>query len=209
MIINWTRLQIIVLIGAVVLAISFYFIGYFTYLVPVTNEIEEEKERLNIQEQVLANSMEESETVDDTNLSTQMQQSLPIEKGTDQLLVLLNEIQNDSNSEIIQMTSADTEVENMVGTDEQTDLEDLKATQYQLQVSTDSYQSMYDFLQGLKEANRLLNIEQIQFGEETDNNLDFSVTFSAYFSPSLQNLIIESPSYQFVPTGEKTTPFPK
>ncbi|MRH42971.1 hypothetical protein GH741_09765 [Aquibacillus halophilus] len=212
MIAKWSRIHIIILILSILAAISVYFAGYYHYVIPVTNQIEDSSELLTIQENTLANTSPQEEA-GDSSLSTESQRKLPVAKDNDRLLITLNDIASNSNSVITEISITEAavgNVENTENTDQLlTSLAGLTTINYQLQVSVANYQEMYSFLQQLTDTDRLLNIDQLIFGAAGEGNLDFSVTLSTFYSPSLLNLQVEAPTYDFQPSAEKTTPFPE
>ncbi|WP_186576263.1 hypothetical protein [Aquibacillus kalidii] len=206
MIIQWNRIHIIIVTVAVLLPFALYFIGRSYYVGPLSDQVKSAQNQLQIQKNLLAKAQQELD--ENATPTTELQKQLPVEQATDQLLLLLSDIETKANSTINQLALAGQDKQNEATDTEQTGISSaVKEVQYQLQVTSENYVGMYNFIQGLSAAERLVTIEQLEFSEAAEDSIAFSVTFSAYYNPDLAALKVEAPTYEFKPSAEKTTPF--
>ncbi|MCT2537950.1 hypothetical protein NC661_02040 [Aquibacillus koreensis] len=212
MTIRWSRLHSLLLILVIVLAVGIFVAGYMGFIQPLEEQVIDIQDEIDLQEQLIANAENNNESLDS---STNLQLQLPIDKQTDQMLVRLKEIQEVSNSSINQYTiehrSTGNEATDAESANDQTSAipNNVGSIYYQLQVTSGNYQQMYQFLNELREMDRIVSIDSLQFGPNTNENFDFSVSFTAYYSPTLNGLRIEAPTFEYEPSAAKETPFPE
>ena len=90
MMMKWSRLQLFILVGVVVLAVLSYAVGYYLYVSPIKNQVEATEQRLETQQQIL-NQQVEGKVSD--KLTTDLQRQLPTNEATDRLLLLLRQVE--------------------------------------------------------------------------------------------------------------------
>ena len=189
MMMKWSRLQLFILVGVVVLAVLSYAGGYYLYVSPIKNQVEATEQRLETQQQIL-NQQVEGKVSDE--LTTDLKRQLPTNEATDRLLLLLRQVEARSESTIAQISiSESTSLDTIT-----TSMEDLESITYQLLVSSPSFDQMHTFLSELESLDRLISINQLQFNQQdSEDYLNFSVSFSAYYNPTLIDIEIEAPLF--------------
>ncbi|MDL4841671.1 hypothetical protein [Aquibacillus rhizosphaerae] len=215
MMIKWTRLQQMLLILVIVLGAASYLFGHIFFVQPIKNDVQLVKEEIEFQEHIIANAKKKVDDSEQLETSTSLQQKVSVGKQTDQLLLLLKNIQDISNSTINQYSISyeplTTEQDTGGNANDQgtQGIAGIETINYELQVNSDNYSQMYTFLQELRSMERIVEINSIQFGSDAGDDFGFSVGFTAFYSPNLEELEPEAPTFEHQPSADKKTPFPQ
>lgn len=202
-----SRIQIYLILLAFLTAVALYYGGYHLYVVPIKNEASQLKHQLVNYEKAIAETGKETEGSDALS-SSSAQRFLPVVHATDQLLLNLQEaeIQSGSNIQALSLVQADDEMTE--GTNQPVPIpEEIKAINYHVEATAGNYSQLYVFLSELQQMDRLIDFKLIKFGRETENRLQFTVTFQAFYDPSLPALAGEMPEETFLPPAGKKSPF--
>ncbi|WP_138415525.1 type 4a pilus biogenesis protein PilO [Aquibacillus sediminis] len=194
---RYTYLSLILLAFVILVPVLIY----IYVLSPVESEVRQLEEQLQVQKQILAEG-EQTEEEDDLENSSALQVKLPVTKANDQLLMLLNQLEQDTNSTVTSFSiNSNDSTNTMISSD-------LSVISYQLQLTSPSYESMELFLEKLSNLERIVTVTSISFSSTSAADMSYSVAFSAYYDPALSELESETPSYDYTPPSQKNSPFP-
>ena len=197
--ISWNKMHVFLLVLVMFISIGVYFGGYFYFISPVQSKVATVSEQLAIQEQIIANTDLSNTEVEDEQptRSTNLQKKLPVEKNLDQLLLLLNQIENNTDVTIQQIISENTSL-NKTMTKQLTNYsEEIESLPMQIQLSSKNQASLNTFLQELSNLERIVNIDVIQIGAIGEKQMESTIGLTAFYNPSLTTLLIEAPTFEY------------
>ncbi|MCQ6273521.1 LysM peptidoglycan-binding domain-containing protein [Bacillus sp. V3B] len=224
---KWTIIGMIILLTLLIVGI------YFFVLYPKMGLIDQKEKELKTQQQLL--SVLESKRVEPTKnkfASTSIQELVPVKPLTEQLLLDIEKAEVVSGSFVSRMSFADSEV-NIV---EETNVEDgqaasdnsgeqepttislpegVKKITVSMNIESPSYFELEDFIGTLERSKRITVVESIDFtgsdevieADQEDEPLSFQVTLSAFYMPTLTDLIDQLPKMENPGPAKRKNPF--
>ncbi|WP_407269605.1 hypothetical protein [Radiobacillus sp. PE A8.2] len=204
--IEWNRTSLIVSILSAIIVIGVCFAGYSYYIQPTLEQKQLLADQLAIQEEVIANQQNGA-----LESSTELQRIVPVENNFPALLLQMEEVEAATGSQImnINVTSENAQAINNTNetNQEAATTTNTERVSYQLNVVTTNFNTMHRFIDQLSELERLVEIDSIQFSQQPENNFNFTVSISTFYSPELSNLEVEAPDYNFEQPANKRNPF--
>lgn len=197
------------LTGVIVLTASvlLYTGGYYLFVTPAKANVSELETQLGIQEELISGANSSSE---ETSLasSTQLQEKIPVVKATDQMLLKIKQIETESKAMISSLSLIPIEAQTTQSSDEGKTIPDgVEQIGYFIEASAENYGQMDAFLKKIAEMDRLIDIELVQFSNDTEEQLKFSVSFTTYYVPKLSTLSEEIPEETYQAPAGRTSPF--
>lgn len=266
MTLRFSKKEIIILVGTVVLAALFILGGYFLYLSPKKTEISTKEAQLKSEQQLLTaiqGQLSETTVPSVENIS-ELQKKVPVKQQLEQLILDLEKAEVVSGSFISNMAfsegdvaaptqentatqeqtteQANQETNNQQQTDNQAETNNQQQTTDQAQTNTNTeeaepaatplpagikkltvtlsvksptYYDLIKFIETLESLNRLVVVETVAFSggkeltnlEEEQEELSYSLTFSAFYMPTLEDLQNQLPELETPAPSNKTNPF--
>ncbi|WP_077621356.1 hypothetical protein [Sediminibacillus massiliensis] len=177
MILRWTRLRLILLAGCLLIVPLAFISGWQYYVSPLKSEAEQ----VVVSLKSVQTSTKGSGAAEQKDDSVENFRMLPADRKTDEVLTMLWEIESGTKSTIENISSIEDHdyfLEELNGPD----LSGLKSLSYRIDVTASDYKAMTSFLKKVEERERLINIERIQFGDTTEENLNFSIIFRTFYN---------------------------
>lgn len=229
--IEWSRSSLVVLVFGCVLVLLLFLLGQRLWFSPIEAEINQREDAIMQEEKILAaiEANQGEEEREQILSSRTMQQQLPVIPLMDQMLIGLDRAENSSTSLIHSIAISDTEsllpiqetveedAEN-VDTETQADVQSMEETvqiieglhtlQFAVDITSENYEEMIEFLNELQSLPRVTQIESIQFETpDSERELGYSLLMNSYYQPLYADLANEAPQYHYGAASEKVTPF--
>ncbi|SDI92631.1 hypothetical protein [Salimicrobium halophilum] len=204
----WNRNQSMLLGVLVAVVVVVGFLLYTMWLSPLT----EEKESLDNQVATKENAVEilredsGSDAISELE-SKQLQNILPVEKQEDQFLLMLERAEAASRTSIQSIARVDGSAPA-----EETEDPGVQPLTYELEMVSETFGDLMQFLSNLEGMERYSLIQSITFDssaveEGSGEVLYYFVRVSTYHYPTLEALEPEAPSYNYGDPSGKVTPF--
>lgn len=204
--IKLNRIHIFTGFAVLIAASLIYMLGYYLLITPAAARVNQLENQLDIQKDLIAESSSISK--DFPSSSAGLQQKLPVGKAMDHMLVDIKQIASQSETAIHHLSLVPVKMENAGASEDPVLLpEGVERVNFYMNATVENYQQMHEFLDGLTGMDRLIDINLIQFGSEVEGRLDFSVSFYAFYAPSLSALIEEAPEEVFPNPAGRESPF--
>ncbi|WNS74461.1 pilus assembly protein PilO [Bacillus sp. DTU_2020_1000418_1_SI_GHA_SEK_038] len=221
-------------ITGIILLILLFTGLYFLYIQPLKTTLANKQRELQTEEQLLSvieNQIKETGT--DTFESTEaLQKEIPVQPLVEQLLLDIEKAETVSGSLVSNMDFSDSELEEESAEETQeTDDEEtaekadekpsipmpagMKKTTVVLTVKSADYFSLEKFIQSLESETRTIIVENLQiYGQDEIISADqeklaieTEITISAFYMPTLTDLIDQLPKMEVPNTSNKKNPF--
>lgn len=222
-------------ISVILFLIALFVALYFFVLYPKSNEVSMKEVELSTQEQILS-TLQNKITSTNTNTfqnTVALQKMVPVKPLSQQLLLDIEKAEVVSGSFVVSMSFEDSEVE--VPETEQQNAEETEAADGEveeeeesiplptgvkkitvtLNVESPSYFEFEEFLRILEDSERITVVESIDFSaneeiiemEQESTPLSYEVILSAFYMPTLTDLIEHLPKIATPEPANKKNPF--
>ncbi|MGV2622249.1 UNVERIFIED_CONTAM: hypothetical protein N8J90_13720 [Halobacillus marinus] len=231
--VEWSRSVLYLVIVCCLLTSAVLVTGYRLLVSPAKTEAKAAATLLAEETAVLDAMKSKKEKLESESLrsSRTIQQQLPVIPLIDQLLLELEKAEAASGSMITKLETLEKgeeepgEEEEGVETDveeeavslepeDQSDntsvkaIEGLRTLRFSVDVTSLSYPDMMDFLESLREAKRVIQIEAIKYERpDPGGPLSYSMVIESYYQPLYEELVNEAPRYQYEARSGKSVPF--
>ncbi|MFJ8264562.1 LysM peptidoglycan-binding domain-containing protein [Peribacillus asahii] len=226
-----SKLLLFALIMIVVIGGGLYV--YFFHFQPLQQKVNELEAAITKEKQELAmiDGTGQSSTKKEVVNTSELQQKIPVQPLTDQIVLSLEEAEVASGTLITSLTfqeeekdeqqSSETEDYLGIGTEtESTDKSEVnlpngvKQIQAEMTVASPSYKELETFVKEIEELPRMAKVERLQFAGTQEarelvvepENLSFQVVVSFYYYPELEELVQQLPNYEAPPASDKENP---
>ncbi|MFB1051775.1 type 4a pilus biogenesis protein PilO [Paraliobacillus sp. JSM ZJ581] len=178
MIIEWNRRYSVALIFIVLMLILGGIFGFYKYVYPAQTEVKQLEEEIASQEKLINEVKDNQQAISEATVrNEQLERQLPKTILIDQLLVELEDIESASDIAISKIVAS-----------EASDLPEsypaLNSPNYSIAFSSDNYDDMYTFLDELTHAERILEINQLEYEQNSENGMNAVVNITAFSSKS-------------------------
>ncbi|WP_050615925.1 GspMb/PilO family protein [Bacillus testis] len=216
-----SKKQMLIVVGASLLAAIVIAVLFFWKVYPMQNSIVLKEQELRNQENVVAALQSKAKPVQEVSFekSTQLQKKLPVKPLVQQIVMNIEKAETISNSFVQNMSFSEDgtggEGESNTVSAAQPGVEGLQKMTVTLNVQSPTYKELNAFLSTIEGMQRILTIDNLTFtGEEEVTSieqsaapLDYSLTVSAYYAPALQDLEKDLPAMDKPQPGRKANPF--
>jgi type IV pilus assembly protein PilO len=224
--------KLILLFGTLLLVILFVF-AQFYLLAPLKSDLETKEQSLKTEQKLLdvitqKKSEETTKVVEDTR---ELQKKVPVTPLQEQFILDLEQAEIISNSRILSMgfskdaeafsevaetTATETDATTQTQTEQQPVVtgNGLKKLTVNLSVESKTYEDLEKFISTLESLKRIVVVESINYSggeeittlEQEKEDLSYSLTISAYYYPTLEDLIAELPKIDAPEPANKKNP---
>lgn len=209
--------------------------GYFLIISPKITQVTMKENELKSQEQLLSvlqtqDTPTSSVTVEN---ATALQKQVPVKPQTEQLLLDIEKAEVASGSFVSNMQFSDGEVQNQTGNEQQGNTQQnangnaetnkqttslpngLKKVTVDITIESPDYPELEKFIKTIEKSERILVVEAIDFtandeiisDDQTDKILTSQVKLSAFYMPTLSDLIDQLPKLETPEPAHKKNPF--
>lgn len=176
MIIEWNRRYSVALILIVLMLILGGVLGFYKYVDPTQKELKQLEEEIVSQEKLIKEVKANQKAISEATVrNEQLEKQLPKTLLVDQLLVEIEALEEASDIAISKIVAS-----------EATDLPEaypaLISTNYSIEFNADNYDTMYTFIDKLTNAERILEIGQLEYEQNSENGMKAIVNITAFSS---------------------------
>ncbi|MEQ6375675.1 type 4a pilus biogenesis protein PilO [Bacillaceae bacterium S4-13-56] len=180
---------------------------YFFSVQPLVKEKEKVESSLQSQKQlltVLQDRLEKQQNQDNRADSLSLQNQLPLEPFYEQLILEIDQAQSKSNSKVQSYSISDPQQFNLPT---QKEAMTMMQVTFNMQVVSPTYEDMIEFINQLENSDRIISVNNISFmGYQTEVDLPFQLTFSAYYIEGLDTLQGTKPQMKSPDSSNKQNP---
>ncbi|MFD2657483.1 type 4a pilus biogenesis protein PilO [Gracilibacillus thailandensis] len=178
MTIKWTRITLFWLIMIVLFVVSIYFVGKLYLLDPLENKKTSIEQKVDTQSMYIENAEMWQETV--SGISTETLHKLPITKGNNQIVRMMDQAVKDSGLTIEQILVEEKSPE---------EGDNLHRLMYQVEGIAPSYESFQQFVTQIIANERIIEIFELSIDREdkTEAAFQFNIQFYAFYAPDFKN----------------------
>jgi type IV pilus assembly protein PilO len=224
--------KLILLFGTLLLVVLFVF-AQFYLLSPLKSDLDTKEQSLVTEQKLLdvitqKKSEETTKVVEDTR---ELQKKVPVSPLQEQFILDLEQAETVSNSKILSMgfakdagaitevaetTATETDATTQTETEQQSAVtgNGLKKLTVSLSVESKTYEDLEKFISTLESLKRIVVVESINYSggeeittlEQEKEDLSYSLTISAYYYPTLEDLIAELPKIDAPEPANKKNP---
>ncbi len=175
----------------VLFVVSIYFVGKLYLLAPLENKKTSIEQKVDTQTMYIENAEMWQETV--SGISTETLHKLPITKGNNQIVRMMDQAVKDSGLTIEQISVEEKSAE---------EGDNLHSLMYQVEGIAPSYESFQQFVTQIIANERIIEIFELSIDREdkTEAAFQFNIQFYAFYAPDLKKLELE------ITNKEKSTP---
>ncbi|RID88171.1 LysM domain-containing protein [Peribacillus asahii] len=228
-----SKLLLFILIMVVVIGGGLYV--YFLHFQPLQQKMNELEAAITKEKQELAMIDEtgQSSTKKEVINTSELQQKIPVEPLTDQIVLSLEEAEVASGTLITSLTFQEEEedeqqsleTEDYLGTETEKETENtgksevnlpngVKQIRAEMTVTSPSYKELETFVKEIEQLPRMAKVESLQFAGTQEarelvvepENLSFQIVVSFYYYPELKELVQQLPNYEAPPASDKENP---
>jgi len=208
---------------------------YFLHFQPLQQKMNELEAAITKEKQELAMIDEtgQSSTKKEVINTSELQQKIPVEPLTDQIVLSLEEAEVASGTLITSLTFQEEEedeqqsleTEDYLGTETEKETENtgksevnlpngVKQIRAEMTVTSPSYKELETFVKEIEQLPRMAKVESLQFAGTQEarelvvepENLSFQIVVSFYYYPELKELVQQLPNYEAPPASDKENP---
>ena len=203
---------------------------YFLHFQPLQQKVNELEAAITKEKQELAMIDETGQSSAKKEIvnTSELQQKIPVQPLTDQIVLSLEEAEVASGTLITSLTFQEGEESEQQSQDDlgiQTETENtdesaenlpggVKQIQAEMTVASPSYKELETFVKEIEQLPRMAKVESLQFAGTQEarelvvkpENLSFQVIVSFYYYPELEELVQQLPNYEAPPASDKENP---
>ncbi|USK58969.1 LysM peptidoglycan-binding domain-containing protein [Peribacillus asahii] len=223
-----SKLLLFILTMVVVIGGALYV--YFLHFQPLQQKVNELEAAITKEKQELAMIDETGQSSAKKEIvnTSELQQKIPVQPLTDQIVLSLEEAEVASGTLITSLTFQEGEESEQQSQDDlgiQTETENtdesaenlpggVKQIQAEMTVASPSYKELETFVKEIEQLPRMAKVESLQFAGTQEarelvvkpENLSFQVIVSFYYYPELEELVQQLPNYEAPPASDKENP---
>ncbi|MCJ8006986.1 hypothetical protein ACFFF5_00290 [Lederbergia wuyishanensis] len=229
---QWIKNKWFIIFIAISIILFFLLSIYFVQYRPVTTQVKTLENELRTDEKMLAvlEGKTANKQKNTAESSFSLQKRIPVKPLTDQLILDIEKAETVSNVFIKDMSISEVVQDNQVGlgqsepsmeikdgdeAKEWNQLSDVEKVTLSLSLEAQNYFDFEAFLNFLEGQNRIVQVEQISVTApmemtkivDLQEPLRFNVTISAFYIPSLKDIIDQAPKIDSPPPANKKDPF--
>ncbi|MEH6947667.1 LysM domain-containing protein [Bacillus sp. JJ634] len=222
------KLLLFILMMVVVIGGGLYV--YFLDFQPLQQKVNELEAAITKEKQELAMIDETGQSSAKKEIvnTSELQQKIPVQPLTDQIVLSLEEAEVASGTLITSLTfqegeGSEQQSEDDLGIETETEKTDesavnlpggVKQIQAEMTVISPSYKELETFVKEIEQLPRMAKVESLQFAGTQEarelvvepENLSFQVVVSFYYYPELEELVQQLPNYEAPPASDKENP---
>ncbi|WP_182200454.1 type 4a pilus biogenesis protein PilO [Paraliobacillus salinarum] len=174
--IEWNRSYSIALIVIVFVLILGGVLGFYKYVNPTQKELKQLEEEIVSQEKLIKEVKANQKAIGEATVrNEQLEKQLPKTLLVDQLLVEIEALEEASDIEISKIVASEASVlpESYPA---------LIPTNYSIEFNAGNYDAMYNFIDELTNAERILEIGQLEYEQNSESGMKAIVNITAFSS---------------------------